>query len=83
MVPAFRPHPSTGRQAPGSETLISNRPAADEPGPTVVAEPSTTLKWSSDGELSALDLHRIIDRLADADPVASSLTVSQFGMECR
>ncbi|MBE9153895.1 hypothetical protein IQ220_07705 [Cyanobium sp. LEGE 06113] len=49
----------------------------------MVAEPSTTLKWSSDGELSALDLHRIIDRLADADPVASSLTVSQFGMESR
>ncbi|WP_255459995.1 hypothetical protein [Cyanobium sp. NS01] len=41
------------------------------------------MKWSSDGELSALDLHRIIDRLVDADPVASSLTVSQFGMECR
>lgn len=57
--------------------------AANTSGATVVAEPSTTLKWSSDGELSALDLHRIIDRLADADPVASSLSVSQFGMVSR
>ena len=71
MVPAFRPHPPTGRQA------------AEQASTTVVAEPSTTLKWSSDGELSALDLHRIIDRLADADPVASSLSLSQFGMMSR
>ncbi len=70
MVSAFRPHPPTGRQV-------------DEQARLVVAEPSTTLKWSSDGELSALDLHRIIDRLADADPVASSLSVSQFGMVSR
>ena len=26
----------------------------------------TTLKWSSDGELSAVDMTRILDRLADA-----------------
>ena len=71
MVSAFRPHPPTGRQA------------AEQGTRTVVAEPSTTLKWSSDGELSALDLHRIIDRLADADPVASSLSLSQFGMMSR
>lgn len=71
MVSASRPHPPSGRQVDEQATR------------TVVAEPSTTLKWSSDGELSALDLHRIIDRLADADPVASSLSVSQFGMVSR
>ncbi|MFQ6538999.1 MULTISPECIES: hypothetical protein [Aphanothece] len=42
-------------------------------------EHSTALKWSSDGELSVLDLHRIIARLADADPIASGLDVSHFG----
>ena len=29
---------------------------------------STALKWASDGELSALDLERIMARLADVDP---------------
>jgi hypothetical protein len=29
---------------------------------------STALKWASDGELSALDLQRIMARLADVDP---------------
>jgi len=29
---------------------------------------STSLKWGSDGELSALDLHRILARLCVHDP---------------
>lgn len=40
------------------------------------AEPqvSTTLKWASDGELSALDLERILERLCAVDPAAQELT---------
>lgn len=34
---------------------------------------STTLKWASDGELSALDLERIITRLSAVDPAAQDL----------
>ncbi|MCP9807069.1 hypothetical protein KBY71_11145 [Cyanobium sp. T1B-Tous] len=41
------------------------------------AEPqiSTTLKWASDGELSALDLERILARLSAVDPAAEALSV--------
>jgi hypothetical protein len=35
--------------------------------------PSTVLKWSSDGELSVLDLQRLVDRLQQTDPVAEAL----------
>jgi hypothetical protein len=40
------------------------------------AEPqiSTTLKWASDGELSALDLERILARLTAVDPAAQALS---------
>lgn len=34
---------------------------------------STTLKWASDGELSALDLERIITSLSAVDPAAQDL----------
>jgi hypothetical protein len=37
------------------------------------ATPSTVLKWSSDGELSPLDLQRLVDRLQQTDPVAQEL----------
>lgn len=33
----------------------------------------TSLKWSSDGELSELDLKRILNLLSQADPVAEAL----------
>ena len=33
----------------------------------------TSLKWSSDGELSDLDLQRILNLLSQADPVAEAL----------
>jgi len=35
---------------------------------------STTLKWASDGELSALDLERILERLMAVDPAAQPLS---------
>ena len=35
---------------------------------------STTLKWASDGELSALDLERILARLSAVDPAAQALS---------
>ncbi|CAK6691815.1 hypothetical protein VB716_12880 [Synechococcus sp. CCY9201] len=34
---------------------------------------STALKWCSNGELSELDLHRILSRLSQVDPVAGPL----------
>ncbi len=34
---------------------------------------STSLKWGSDGELSDLDLQRILNLLCQADPVAEAL----------
>lgn len=34
---------------------------------------STSLKWGSDGELSELDLNRILNLLSQADPVAEAL----------
>ncbi len=34
---------------------------------------STALKWGSDGELSDLDLQRILGLLSQADPVAEAL----------
>ena len=34
---------------------------------------STALKWGSDGELSELDLKRILGLLYQADPVAEAL----------
>ena len=42
------------------------------------AVPSTVLKWCGNGELSALDLERIVERLKQADPMASSLQPSHF-----
>jgi len=46
-----------------------------------LAEPqtSTTLKWASDGELSALDLERILARLSAVDPAAHTLSRQSSG----
>ena len=43
------------------------------------AEPqiSTTLKWASDGELSPLDLERILARLSAVDPAIQAVS-AQF-----
>ncbi len=37
---------------------------------------STALKWGSDGELSDLDLQRILGLLSQVDPVARALVAS-------
>jgi hypothetical protein len=39
---------------------------------------STDLKWGRDGELSDLDLQRILNLLSQADPVAEALVSSRF-----
>lgn len=39
---------------------------------------STALKWGRDGELSDLDLQRILNLLSQADPVAESLVHSRY-----
>ncbi len=38
----------------------------------------TSLKWSSDGELSELDLRRILSLLSQADPVAEALMANSL-----
>ncbi len=43
------------------------RPTSADP------DSSTALKWCSNGELSELDLHRILSRLSEVDPVAGPL----------
>jgi hypothetical protein len=53
-----------------------SRASLDQPkGDSLQVDPqnSTALKWCSDGELSPLDLRRIIDLLSQADPVAEAL----------
>ncbi len=44
-----------------SEGTGSNRPAK------VPAQRKTTLKWQNDGELSSIDMARILDRLARSE----------------
>jgi hypothetical protein len=41
--------------------------------PTTDQLNSTSLKWGSDGELSELDLQRILGLLSQVDPVAEAL----------
>jgi hypothetical protein len=41
--------------------------------PRLNQQNSTALKWGSDGELSQLDLERILNLLSQADPVAGAL----------
>ena len=41
--------------------------------PTMDQLNSTALKWGHDGELSELDLQRILGLLSQADPVAEAL----------
>jgi len=44
---------------------------------------STALKWASDGELSALDLERIMARLEVVDPALQGLrSPVQAGLAC-
>ena len=46
-----------------------------ESSPQPTADPlnSTSLKWGEDGELSRLDLERILALISQSDPVAEAL----------
>jgi hypothetical protein len=48
------------------------------PGGGIGGTASTVLKWCGNGELSALDLERIVQRLQQVDPVAEALDPSHF-----
>ena len=55
---------------------MSQHPTA-APGPdhrAVNSASSTSLKWGSDGELSAVDLARILERLSDGSQATAPLT---------
>jgi hypothetical protein len=52
------------RSSPAKATDSVECPASLQP---------TSLKWGSDGELSELDLQRILGLLTQADPVAEAL----------
>ncbi|MBM5815137.1 MAG: hypothetical protein VKP63_10955 [Cyanobacteriota bacterium] len=54
-----------------SKTL--NDDLAARPAMIVDQLNSTALKWGDDGELSELDLQRILRLLSEADPVAEAL----------
>ena len=58
--------------------MAGYHPLGDPGGAHSAVVPSTVLKWCGNGELSALDLERIVQRLHQADPVASSLQPSHF-----
>jgi hypothetical protein len=52
-------------------------PHAATPDPdarAVNSASSTSLKWGSDGELSAVDLARILERLSDGSQATAPLT---------
>ena len=48
-------------------------PASSKPQLITDQLNSTALKWGDDGELSELDLQRILKLLSQADPVAEAL----------
>jgi hypothetical protein len=55
-----------------SHTAVKT-PAAAKPQLMADQLNSTALKWGDDGELSELDLQRILKLLSQADPVAEAL----------
>lgn len=57
---------------PGSTPRTNSRAAALS-SPRTDQLNGTSLKWGSDGELSELDLQRILSLLSQADPVAEAL----------
>jgi hypothetical protein len=56
------------------DSVAPVRPTASSK-PQLIADQlnSTALKWGDDGELSELDLQRILKLLSQADPVAEAL----------
>ncbi|EDY39621.1 hypothetical protein CPCC7001_2502 [Cyanobium sp. PCC 7001] len=85
MFPAPHPQPRQGAAGTvGADAQQERSSGGGTPGGQWGSQSlSTTLKWSEEGELSALDLDRIVARLADADPVASHLSLHHFGMAGR
>jgi hypothetical protein len=63
---------------PGSAHPAGAHPTAAQVAADPGSLPSTVLKWCGNGELSALDLERIVQRLRQADPTAESLHPSHF-----
>jgi hypothetical protein len=66
----------------------SSAPPADTtmPSPRPSHPSCTALKWAEDGELSPLDLERILQLLSQADPVAQALLsapLTKEGSSCR
>jgi len=51
-----------------------------DPNPIHTAQQQRSLKWSSNGELSAIDLARVLERLQSADNSAS--TISECSLSC-
>lgn len=56
-----------------SSSAVSTTPSECAAGLTSDQLNSTALKWSENGELSPLDLDRILQLLSQADPVAEAL----------
>lgn len=62
---------SMPQRSPSS--AVSSTPTECTAGLTSDQLNSTALKWSENGELSPLDLDRILQLLSQADPVAEAL----------
>lgn len=60
-----------------------SNPSFDNPmaSPQTSQPTCTALKWAEDGELSSLDLERILKLLSQADPVAEALLVAPLHHE--
>lgn len=56
-----------------AESRSCLRPPCASTEPPAARVSSTTLKWSSDGELTRQDLDSILSLLTQADPVAEAL----------
>ena len=68
-VSAGRSPPSVGINTEGAVMTVDPRAMAGRDGPLG----RSCMKWGSDGELSALDLQSILQRLSEVDEQASTL----------
>jgi hypothetical protein len=64
-------------------TAALNSSSSDNAMPSLQSsQPTcTALKWAEDGELSPLDLERILNLLSQADPVAEALLSAPLSRE--
>jgi len=51
----------------------SNHPAGGQIPPTSHSASSTSLKWGSNGELSPVDLQKVLERLTNPDLIQCNL----------